>query len=67
MESLHESEVLWERKVVRTWKIKNIYQQKIVGLLGSTAICLQLGITSDTDHHTCDISPQLQPAVLWQV
>ena len=53
--------------MVRTWKIKNIYQQKIVGLLGSTAICLQLGITSETDHHACDISPQLQPAVLWQV
>ena len=67
MESLHESEGWWERKVVRTWKIKSIYQQKIVGLLGSTTICLQLGITSETDHHACDISPWLQMAVLWQV
>ena len=36
-------------------------------LIGSTTICLQLGITSETDHHACDISPRLQMAVLWQV
>ena len=36
-------------------------------LIGSTTICLQLGITSETDHHACDISPWLQMAVLWQV